>query len=131
MERRFSRTIVLFFFHSKTNSRGVTIGNKYFKLLNKFYLKSGRVLIIEVKIENELLLLINLCNANTENEELSTISDPKNMLEKIDDINNKSIVFEGDLNLFFEAKLKAQEGNLVLKKKSLANLIQIKEKFYL
>ena len=131
MERRFSRTIVLFFFHSKTNSRGVTIGNKYFKLLNKFYLKSGRVLIIEVKIENELLLLINLCNANTENEELSTISDPKNMLEKIDDINNKSIVFEGDLNLFFEAKLKVQEGNLVLKKESLANLIQIKEKFYL
>ena len=100
----FQGQLFCFFFHSKTNSCGVTIGNKYFELLNKFYLKSGRVLIIEVKIENELLLLINLCNANTENEELSTISDPKNMLEKIDDINNKSIVFEGDLNLFFEAK---------------------------
>ena len=51
------------------------------------------------------------------------------MLEKINDINNKSIVFGGDFNLFFEAKLDAQGGNLALKKKSLAKLIQIKEKF--
>ena len=51
------------------------------------------------------------------------------MLEKIDDINNKSIVFGGDFNLFFEAKLEEQGGYPVLKKKSLAKLIQIKEKF--
>ena len=51
------------------------------------------------------------------------------MLEKVDDINNKSIEFGGDFNLFFEAKLEAQEGNPVLKKKTLAKLIQIKEKF--
>ena len=49
------------------------------------------------------------------------------MLEKIDDINNKSIVFGGDFNLFFEDKLVAQGGNSALKKKSLVKLIQIKE----
>ena len=38
------------------------------------------------------------------------------MLEKIDDINNKSIVYGGDFNLFFKAKLEAQAGNPVLKK---------------
>ena len=69
------------------------------------------------------LLLINLYNASTENEQLSTLSDLSNMLEKIDDISNKRIVFEGDLNLFFEAKLEGQEGNPVMKKKSLAKLI--------
>ena len=46
-----------------------------------------------------------------ENEQLSMLSDLSNMLEKIDDINNKSIVF-GDFNLFFEAKSEAQGGNL-------------------
>ena len=66
--------------------------------------KSGHVLIIEVRIESKVLLLINLYNTNTENEQLSMFSDLSNMLEKIHDINNKSIVFEGDLNLFFEAK---------------------------
>ena len=44
-------------------------------------------------------------------------------LEKIDGINNKSIVFGGGFNLFFEAILEAQGGNPVLKKKSLAKLI--------
>ena len=72
---------------------------------------------MEVKIENEVLLLTNLYNGNTENEQLSTLSDLSNMLEKIDDINNKNIVFVGDFNRFFEAKLEAQGGNLVLKKK--------------
>ena len=109
----------LFFSHGKTNSCGVAIGyygKKSFELLSKFNDKSGRVLILEVKIENEVLLLINLYNANTENEQLSTLSDLSNMLEKIDDINNKKIVFEGDFILFFEVKLEAQGGNPVLKK---------------
>ena len=50
------------------------------------------------------------------------------MSEKIDDF-KKGIVFGGDFNLFFEAKLEAQGGNPILKKKSWAKLIQIKEKF--
>ena len=50
------------------------------------------------------------------------------MSEKIGDVNNKSIVFEGEFNLFSEAKLKVQVGDPVLKKNSSAKLIQIKEK---
>ena len=83
---------------------------KSFELLRKFNDKSGRVLILEVKIENEVLLLINLCNGNRENEQLSTLSDLSNMLEKMDDINNKSIVFGGDFDLFFEAKIEVSTG---------------------
>ena len=97
-----------YFSHSKTNYCRVAIGyygKKSFNFLNKFKDKLGRILFIEVKIENEVLLLINLYNASTENEQLSTLSDLSNMLDKIDDISNKRIVFEGDLNLFFEAKL--------------------------
>lgn len=50
------------------------------------------------------------------------------MSEKTDDVNNKSIVFEEEFNLFSWAKLKVQVGDPVLKKNSLATLIQIKEK---
>lgn len=57
---------------------------------------------MEVEIEIKFLLLINLNNANTENEHLSTLSDIRNLLEKIYGINNKSILFGGDCNLFFE-----------------------------
>ena len=91
------------------------IMKKNFELLNQFYDKSKRVLIIEVKIENKVLLLINLYNANTENEELSTLSDLNNILEKINNINAKSIQFGGDFNLQFEANLESQGGNPVLK----------------
>ena len=35
-------------------------------------------------------------------------------------------VLEGDFKLFFEAKLESQESNPVLKKKSLAKIIQTK-----
>ena len=114
-----------FFFHGKTNSCGVAIGyygKKSFELLSRLNDKSGLVLIIEVKIENEVLLLINLYKPNTENQQLSTLSDLSDLLEKIDCINNKSIVFGGDFNLFVEAKLEAQGENLVLKKKYLAKL---------
>ena len=68
----------LFFSHSKRNSCEAALGfwgRKSFELLNKFINKSGFVLIIEVKIENDLLLLINLYNAKTENEQVSTLSD--------------------------------------------------------
>ena len=81
-----------FFSHGKTNSCGVGYyGKRSFEISNKFNDKSRRVLIIEVKIENGVLLLVSLYNANTENEQLSTLSDLCNIFEKIDDINNKSI----------------------------------------
>ena len=63
-----------------------------------------------------------------QSEQLSTPYVLNNMLEKIYDANNKSIVFGGDFNLFFETKLEAQGRNPVSKKKCLAKLIQIKEK---
>ena len=99
-----------------------------FELLNRFNDKSRHVLIIQLKIENEILLLINLYNAKTENEQLSTLSDLSNMLGKIDDISNKSTVFGIDFNLLCETKLEARGGNPVRKKKSVAKLVKIKEK---
>ena len=83
MEQRFLRTIS--FSHGKINSCGVAIGyytKKSFELLNKFNDKFESLLIIKVQIESKVLLLVNLYNANVENEQLSTVSDLIKILEK-------------------------------------------------
>ena len=46
-------------------------------------------------------------------------------------ITKKNIVFGGDFNLIFDCKFDASGGNPILKKKSLAKLIEIKEALYL
>ena len=46
-------------------------------------------------------------------EQLSLLSDLSNILEKGDDIANKSVVLIVDFNLFFEVKLESQEGSLL------------------
>ena len=69
--------------------------------MNKENDKAGRFLIIEAKVENENFLLFNLYDANTESEQLSTLYDLINMLEKINDVADKNVVFGGDFNLFF------------------------------
>ena len=78
--------------------------------------KKGYVLIIEVKIENEVLLLINLYNANTGNEK-------KLMILVI-----KALYVEEILICYL--KLIRRTGRKpCTEQKSLAKLIQIKEKF--
>ena len=92
-------------------------------------IKFRAALIKEAKYENENFLLINHYNANTKYDQLSTLSDLSNLLEKIDGIANKSIVLGGHFNLFFETKPKAEGGSPVLKITSFAKIIQIKVKF--
>ena len=48
-------------------------------------------------------------------------------LEKFDKNKKKQqIIMAGDFNLFFDSKLNAQGGNLTIKKKSIAKLIELK-----
>ena len=76
-------------------------------------------------------LLINFYHSNTESEQLSILSTLQKLPEKFDDYNKKNIVFGGDFNLIFDCKFDASGGNPILKKKSLAKLIEIKESLYL
>ena len=48
------------------------------------------------------------------------------MLNDIE-ISNKQIVLRGDFNLIFDCKLETNGGNPVLKKKSIAKLIEINQ----
>ena len=58
-------------------------------------------------------------------KQLSTFSSLRKL--KFDDNNKKNVVSGGDFNFVFDCKFNASGGNPILKKKSLAKLIGIKE----
>ena len=93
--------------------------------------KNGRILILDSELNGTNVLLINFYNSNTEYEQLSTFSTLQKLLEKFDDYNKKNIVFGGDFNLIFDCKFDVYRENPILKKKSLAKLIEIKKSLYL
>ena len=76
----------LFFSHGKTNSCGVAIGFVGKKALNILNIKRdnlGRILVIEVKIDDSVFVLINIYNVNTQPEQLYTLNDLINILETL------------------------------------------------
>ena len=94
----------LFFSLGKTNSCGVAIGFVGTTTLNILKIRRdnlGRILVIEVKIDDSVFLLINIYNANTKSEQLQTLNDLINILETFKDIRDKSVVLGGDFNVIF------------------------------
>ena len=63
-------------------------------------------------IDDAEFILINLYNANTENDQLNTFSELINLLENFD----LTKIFAGDFNLFLEGSLEAKGGNPSLAK---------------
>ena len=122
----------VFFSHGKTNSCGVLIA--YFgteKITVKIQQTdhSGRILILDVSINNSKCILINLYNANIEKELIEVLNNLFALLKTFDNNPNKHIIMAGDFNLFFNLKLDAAGGNLALKRTSLAKLIKLKEAY--
>ena len=110
----------LFFSHGKSNSCGVAIGyceTEAYKVVHTACDKNGRILIFDAELNGKKFLLINFYNSNTESEQLSTFSTLQKLLEKVDDYNNKDIIFEGDCNLICDFKFDASGGNPILEKK--------------
>ena len=124
----------LFFYHGKTNACGVAIGfygSKTTEQINKVPDKSGRILLVDATIDDTVFVLINIYNANTEFEQLETLSDLVSIVDKVKDIQSKNIVLEGDFNVIFDISFESLGGNPCLKEKSIAQLIEFKEKFNL
>ena len=120
----------LFFSHGKTNSCGVAIGFVGTKALNILNIRRdnlGRILVIEVKIDDSVFVLINIYNANTESEQLHTLNDLINILETFEDIQDKSVVLGGDFNVIFNPSLDSEGGKPVIKMGTIAKLIQKKQ----
>ena len=122
----------LFYSHGKTNSCGVLTGfygNKTFKLVKEMSDKNGRILILDVIIDDSEFLLINLYNANTELEQLKTLAELERLLVNFDIDSDKKIIFSGDFNIFFDSALESSGGNPKYKNKSVSKVIEIIETY--
>ena len=66
----------VFYSHGKSNSCGVLIcfiGSKKLFIRNKLSDNGGRILILDVNIDDENFISVNLYNPNTEAEQLKTL----------------------------------------------------------
>ena len=116
--------------NSKTNSCGAAVGfvgTKALDILNIKHNNLGRILVIEVKIDDSIFVLINIYNANTEPEQLHTLNDLINILEIFEDIQNESVVLGGDFDALLNPSLNSEGGKSVIKKKIIAKLIHTTE----
>ena len=80
--------------------------------------KEDRILNIDVSVNNAEYIIINLCNANTEKEQINVFSNMFALLKKFDTNPKKQIIMGGDFNLLFDSKPDVQGGNPTMKKKS-------------
>ena len=71
-------------------------------------------------------ILLNFYNTNTEKEQIDVSNNMFVLLEKFDKNPEKHLI---TFNLFFDSKLDAQGGNPLIKKKSLAKLIDLKKNY--
>ena len=121
-----------FFSHGKRNSCGVLIsyiGTHNFVVNNQKTDNDGRILILDVTINDLNFVLINLYNNNTETEQVYVLNNLSSFLEKFDVTLEKNLILAGDFNLFLNSKFDAKGGKPAIKKKSLAKLIQLKESY--
>ena len=98
-------------------------------VLDKNTNKNGRILKLDVMVDETNFVLVNIYNPNTEPEQVKTLTDLGKMLEIIKDFSDKPIDLAGDFNFFFDTSLDSHGGKPVLKKKSIAEFIELKEKF--
>ena len=118
----------IYFSHGKSNSTGCAIAfskNFSFKVVNQSKDDDGRILILEVSIDDKKYLLINLYNANTELDQLSVLELLISKLDGIDFDPSCIPIFGGDFNLIFDTTMDASGGNPSLKKRSIAKLMKI------
>ena len=64
--------------------------------------KNGRILILDVKVDETNFVLVKIYNSNTETEQVATLHDFDKMLETIKDLYDKHIVLAGGFNFSFE-----------------------------
>ena len=68
---------------------------------NKIRLDNNdRVIVLEAKIDDEIFLLINLCNPNTEAEQVKALCEVEQMLDKFSLDSYKNAFFAEDFNCF-------------------------------
>ena len=99
-----------------SNSCGILIcfiGSKKLFIRSKLSVNDGRILILDVDIDDKDLILINLYHPNTKVELLKTLSKLTEILTKLHLTKNNTIICAVDFNLIFNIKLESCRRNPV------------------
>ena len=108
----------------KRNAK-MNLGASSFFLTEKKFMRNSNWLLWNQKIE-----VINkkcyIYNVNNELDQVKTLTELSEILNCVDDIQNKNIILGSNFNIVFDSFLEAQVGKLILKKHVLAKTIQIK-----
>ena len=75
--------------------------------------------------------MINLCNPNTEFEQLEVLEKLKNMLSTSNLTQDNQIIFAGDFNLCLNSKPERDGVNPLYQNSFVTKLIKLKEKYTL
>ena len=94
------------------------MGTHNFVVNNQKTGNDGRILILDVSINDVNFVLVNLYNANTETE-VSVLNHLSSLLEKFD------VTFR-EKNKTFKLKIRCQRGKTYCQNKSLTKLMQLK-----
>ena len=106
------------FSHGTENARGTLIGFREgldYIVKREFKDNSGRYVILDCLIQDHPFLLINLYNANLEDEQVKVLNDLNRLIDDIDDHHEYEIIFGGDFNFIWDTELDSDGGNPKLK----------------
>ena len=107
----------LWILHGKSNLCSffiVFFGSKSLTITNEISDNNGRILVLQVKIDDGIYSSVNLYSCNTELEQLETLINFRlhDFRLKFDANEYNHIIFSGDFNIFFNAYVEATGGML-------------------
>ena len=102
------------FFKKYTETK--IIGTHNFVVSNQKTDNNGRILILDVTINDVTFVFINLYNANTETEQNFVFNNLSSLLENFDVTLEKNLILARDFNLFLNSKLDAKGRKPTIKK---------------
>ena len=109
----------VFFWHGTSNSRGALIaylGSKSFIVKNKRNDDAGRILILDISIDDTDCILVNIYDANTDTEQIKVLNDLHLFLYMLDIHQNSLVILAADFNIFHDTTLEAEWDSPCLKK---------------
>ena len=115
------------FSHGKSITCGIFIAffsSKSVTITKKIPDNNSRILVFQVKNDEEIYLLVNLYNSDTELKKLKTLHELETILLKFDANEYNHKVFSGDFNIFFNVSLEATGGNAKLKTRKVSKFLE-------
>ena len=86
-------------------------------------------LLLEVGIDGDIYVLVNFYKNNIESDQKHTLLKLNNLLNKFLASQEQKTILESDFNLFFDSLAEKEGGKSILRKRSLAEIMEILDNY--